>query len=140
MVQSSCTVTSIGKTKSTTAFLSVSTASLKPISVVQQQMRAIMEHFTAVDLYGFLSPTYKVCSGQARYLLLGLMGSEMRSVCLHKKPKPVGFEPNFRRSSSPKMMAGNGSRDHKCCIRLRYVLQVSSVSNAACKLWFRHHL
>lgn len=62
VVQSSCTVTSISKIKSTTAFLSVSTASLKPMGVIQQQMQAIMKHFAALDFYGFLSPTYKkVC-------------------------------------------------------------------------------
>lgn len=142
VVQSSCTVTSIAKTKSTTAFLSVSTASLKPISVIQQQMQAIMEHFAALDLYGFLSPTYKVCRGQARYLFLGLMGPEMRSIYLHMKPKTLGFEPNFTRSSSPMMMAGNGNRDHECCIWLHYVLQIFfSVSNAfRLHVWFRHHL
>lgn len=63
VVQSSCTVTSISKIKSTTAFLSVSTAPLKPITVIQQQRQALMKHFAGLDFSGFLSPTYKkVCS------------------------------------------------------------------------------
>lgn len=83
VVQSGCAVTSVLKIKSTTAFLSVSTASLEPLSAIQQQMQAIMKHFAALDSYSFLSPTYrKVYSGQDRYLFLGLIGFEMRFICI----------------------------------------------------------
>jgi len=92
VVQSSCTVRSVSKIKSTTAFLSVSTAS-QPIGVIQQQMQAIMKHFAALDFYSLISSTYKkACSGQARYLFLGLMGSEMRSVCIcTRNPRLLGL-------------------------------------------------
>lgn len=93
VVQSSCTVTSISKIKSTTAFLSVSTAFLKPIGVIQQQMQAIMKHFAALDFYGFLSPACKkVCSGQGGCLFLGLTGSEIRSIDIcTQNPRLLGL-------------------------------------------------
>lgn len=147
VVQSSCTVTS--KIKSTTAFLSVSTASLKPISVMRQQMQAITKHFAALDFYGFLSHTYEeVCSGQARDRFLGLMGSEMRSICTcTQNPRLLGLSQTLGGAAALlKRMAGNGNGDHECHMWLYYMLHATDrlfsikCFQTACKLWLRHPL
>lgn len=116
VLQSSCKVTAISKFKSTTASLSVSTASLKPIS------DAAVEHFAAQDFYGFLSPAVV---GQGCF-----QGwwDQTSSICMcTQTPKTAWFEPDFGNicSSRLKRMAG------ECHQWLYSVLQISFLASNA---------
>lgn len=119
--------------RSTTAFLSVSTASLEPVSATQQQMQALVKHFAALDSYGFLSPTNRKVQWSGQVLVSRADGI-WNEVYLYSlmKPQTVGSDPNSGRncSSRLKRVAGNGNRGHQCHRYLCYVLQLLSlVSN-----------
>lgn len=114
VLQSKCAVTPLLKTKSTTAFLSVSTASIKAISVIQQQVKAVIKKknkkkkklCSSRFFFTFSCLWHKLCGGQARYVstAAGNWKSEMRwDLYLQKKPNTVGFELCFERSCSTRL-------------------------------------
>lgn len=136
MVQFSCKVTAISKFKSTTASLSVSTASLKPISVIQQQMllKIFMASFPLHARRGAV-----VRPG----MFPGLMGSNELHLCLHTNPKTAGFEPDFGRSCSSRLKRMAGSK--RACVSPVTLQCVTDLLFSfkcfwnVCKLWLRYH-
>lgn len=107
VVQSSCTVTAISKFKSTTASLSVSTASLQP---TQQQMLL----WSTVQLKIFMAsfPLHVRMGAVLRDLFPRVIGSDELHLYLHTNPRTAGLEPDFGRSSRLKRMLV--LRDHEC--------------------------
>lgn len=108
MVQSSCSVTAISKFKSTTASLSVSTASLKPISVIQQQM--LLWNTLQLEIFMASFPLHVRRGAVVRDLFPGLMGSNELHLYLHTNPKTAGFEPDLGRSCSSRLKRMAGSK------------------------------
>lgn len=103
---------------------------------------AAVEHFAAQDFYGFLSPTCKQgCTGEARDLFPGLMGSNELHLYLHTNFKTAGPEPDFGRSSRLKRMAGS-KRLWVSPVTLQCVTDLLFSFKCfwdVCKLWFRYH-